>query len=652
MALEKIGPYKFQGVLGRGGMGTVYRGKHNETDEIHAVKILAPTYAHDPHFRRRFESEIKALLKLDHPNIVRLLSYGQEDAMLYFAMELVEGNSLFQMQRRGHRFQWREILSIASDVAKGLRHAHDRGVIHRDLKPGNLLVEKDESGKPSLVKITDFGIAKRFGSAQITGNNVLGTMDFMSPEQAKGEPVTIKSDLYSLGTVLFTLLSGKPPFSANSVEESLRNLTRVPAPRISTMVPDVPRELDDLIKRLMSKKPDNRVPTAQALIHQIEEVEGQLRDYSEAKTAQRKPEQPRDDTFDIKAPRTIQSTSVKSKGGRGEGTLKGIDATDANAPATIDSLDDGGGILDPATQVDYYNPVTDQLRKKSVDLEIEDQPTKSSGVLPLVLALAAVVALGTYGVIQAYAPPTAEALFAEIEANGDFPNRSLDEIELFLKHYPNEPRVEQVIQMQKIAEAIDLYNGLSNTLKVRRNLPGENRLTPIEKQFMEIVDLAQDNPTKADAKMNAFIRLNEKLDLEPSDRKCVEAAASYRVKLKYDSKTGIMFKLKQIRAAMSEAEKTTDPVESMSNYANILELYGDVEWGVSEESKEGRSLVLKARQLYLAMRGAKEKADREKAEAEKEAARIKAEEEKAAEEKAAEEKSSNEAGDASDSNAG
>ena len=159
------------------------------------IRDSAPTYAHDPHFRGRFESEIKALIQLNHPNIVRILSHGQEDAMLFFAMELVEGNSLFHIQKKGHHFDWREILKIAHDVSLGLRHAHDRGIIHRDLKPGNLLMAKSGNGEPGLVKITDFGIAKQFGTSLNTGENVLGTMDFMSPEQAKGEPVTIKSDI-------------------------------------------------------------------------------------------------------------------------------------------------------------------------------------------------------------------------------------------------------------------------------------------------------------------------------------------------------------------------------------------------------------------------------------------------------------------------
>ena len=213
--MDYMGPFKLESVLGRGGMGTVYRALNSETNEILALKVLSPGYSQDSHFRNRFESEIKALLKLDHPNVVRLVSYGRYEHNLYFAMELVEGQSLFQMQRDGAKFQWREVIRIAKNVALGLRHAHDRGVIHRDLKPGNLL--KAFTG---IIKITDFGIAKSFGHNQDTGTNVLGTVDFMSPEQAKGQPVTFRSDLYSLGAVMYTLLGGQPPFTGNSVEES------------------------------------------------------------------------------------------------------------------------------------------------------------------------------------------------------------------------------------------------------------------------------------------------------------------------------------------------------------------------------------------------------------------------------------------------
>ena len=583
-------------------MGTVYRGVHDETGELHAIKVLAPTYAHDPHFRGRFESEIKSLIQLDHENIVRLLSFGQQDGMLFFSMELVEGNSLYYMHKKGHRFDWREILSVARDVSKGLRHAHDRGIIHRDLKPGNLLMTVDEEGKSGHVKITDFGIAKRFGTSLNTGENVLGTMDFMSPEQAKGEPVTTKSDLYSLGTVMFTLLSGRPPFSANSVEESLRNLTRVPAPRISSMVPDVPRELDELIRQLMAKKPDQRIHTAQALLHRIDEVEATLRDHSEAKTMH--PVVAPNETFDVKAPRTEENTNVrKSKGGRPQ--------TENSVPNTIEHTDHGSDELDSATKVDYYNKVDDQIRKKHTSTEPEVEKTK--GILPLAFALIAVLCLGGYGIYQAYQPPSAETLYAQIEKEADRPNKVLDEIDTFLKNYPDEERAPQVQELKKVGEAVRLYEGLCNTLTVRSGMKGENRLSTIESKFLEIVELSKTDPVRADTKMSAFVTVYGASDLEPGDKKCLDAAISYKIKIESDTRSKVLFDLSRIKSAMMAAGKRKDTDGAIPVYESIIELYGDVDWGVIEEADEGRALVAKAKAVLKALKAAKTKAAAEAA---------------------------------------
>lgn len=593
MALDSIGPYQFKGILGRGGMGTVYRGSHNDTGELHAIKVLAPTYAHDPHFRGRFESEIKALIQLDHPNIVRLLSYGQEDAMLFFSMELVEGNSLFHMQKNGHRFDWREILKIARDVSLGLRHAHDRGIIHRDLKPGNLLMADSADGQLGLIKITDFGIAKQFGKSLNTGENVLGTMDFMSPEQAKGEPVTFKSDIFSLGTVLFTLLSGSPPFTANSVEESLRNLTRVPAPRVSSVVPNVPKELDELIRRLMAKQPDKRIQTAQALLHQIDEVETKLRDHSEAQTVY--PDSNSNDTFDLSAPRTEVKTSLRD-------VKKSRAQTVGGEPKTVVRPEQS---VSASSKVDYFNTVDDQARQRQATGE---SAADERGILPVTLALVGVLLLGAFGVYQAYKPPSAEALMAQIEENSARPNKVLDEIGLFLKHYPNEERAPKVEELQRIGKAVWLYNSLCNTLTVRSGMKGENRLTKIEEQFLNIVEISEDDPTLASAKMTAFVNIHESSDLDPGDQKCVDAAKSYEIKLLNDARSKILLNVKEIKTAMDKAGKRTDPDSAIEIYESILELYGDIKWGQLPESDEGRALVDKARAVLEATILAKEQA--------------------------------------------
>lgn len=588
MTMKKIGPYEIEGVLGRGGMGSVYRGVHIQTNEKHAVKVLSPNFADDPHFRGRFESEIKALLKLDHENIVSLYSYGQDDGQLFFAMELVEGKSLFQMQRSGHKFDWRQVLAVARDCANGLRHAHDRGVIHRDLKPGNLMMAYPADGSPPKVKLTDFGIAKRFGNSQNTGTNILGTMDFMSPEQAKGEPVTARSDLYSLGTVLYTLLSGRPPFSGNSVEESLRNLTRVPAPRVSVSNPDVPRPLEKLISKLMEKKPDDRVPTSLALIHKLNDIEEELRDDAQAKTAdggaaatldlqKPKPSEPRT-VADLKpSPPAFKKLDGKNSKLAGQPT-----AEQSGAPAEL--------ALEPVAveKQDYFNTVTDSLRRQ--ELETNRAPERTSkGLLPLLLALACVIAVGVFGLLRATAPPSAEELYTKIQDKSREPDRVLDEINLFLELYSEEPRAENISKLQKVADAIYKYRTLVNTLTVRSRSP--EGLTEVESKFLELANLAPDSPDLASEKMRAFVRFNESFDLEPRDQDCVEAALGYTVKLNYERRSRAQQQLSRIQRAMFQASGIADLGEALKLYRSTRELYKDVNWSALPNPKRGAALL-------------------------------------------------------------
>ncbi len=557
MREQKLGPYLLKNVVGRGGMGTVYRAEHGKTGDVCAVKALAPTFAHDSHFRARFESEIKALLKLDHPNIVRLISYGQEEGNLFFAMELVEGKSLFQMQRDGHRFDWREILKIAKDVAQGLRHAHDRGVIHRDLKPGNLL--RSETG---IYKITDFGIAKSFGTSQNTGENVLGTMDFMSPEQAKGQPVTIRSDLYSLGTVLFTLLSGKPPFKANSVEESLRNLTRVPPPRVSSVAPDVPDEIDQLIRQLMDKNPDNRVPTAQALLRKIDEVEQTLKNYSEAQTAHHP--KTTNETFVMHEPGSIPTTE---KHGKQEGT--------GDSPKTVRHTTVDGGALeaksDPTKQVDYFNTVSDLQRKRIVGRD--DSAKLSRGTIPLMIGLAAVVLLAGFGIFYALRTQPADVLFETITGSERAPDLVRDEIRQFINAYSDDERIEEVKQLDRIAQAI----ALKKKLQFRLN-SANAKISQIEKMFVEIANMASSDPPTAFSRMNAFLTINaNETDLTDSDRECIKAAKNYLIKIENDAKTEVTFSRGQIEQALDRAS-ASDNAAALKTYQAVIELYQSAEW--------------------------------------------------------------------------
>ena len=266
MQPERLGPYRIVGRLGRGGMGTVYEGVNVETGEPAAVKILAAALAEEEDFRHRFEGEIETLRKLRHPNIVRLFGFGEQDELLFYAMELVDGSSLEQELRGGRRFDWREVARIGVETCGALRHAHDRGVIHRDIKPANLLLTPD-----GRVKLSDFGIARLFGNHRLTAvGNVLGTVEFMSPEQADARPVDPRADLYSLGGVLYALLAHRPPFRARSLAEMVaKQLSGRPVP-VGQYDPDVPAELERIIGELLEKEPEDRIANATVLSRRLE----------------------------------------------------------------------------------------------------------------------------------------------------------------------------------------------------------------------------------------------------------------------------------------------------------------------------------------------------------------------------------------------
>ncbi len=255
---EYLGPYHVDRVLGRGGMGTVYKGIHSQSGQAVAIKLIAKGIANQSRFRRRFAAEVEALKRLKHPNIVELLGYGEEKGVLFYTMEFVDGRSLQEDLRSRETIPWQEVVQIGIETTAALKHAHNIGIVHRDLKPANLMLNK--SGQ---IKLTDFGISKLFGSTDETAAGaVIGTADFMPPEQAEGKLVNARSDLYSLGCVMYALLAGSAPFSGKSIPEVLYAVRYHPLPSLATRVNDLPADLVALIHELLEKDPLKRPPTA------------------------------------------------------------------------------------------------------------------------------------------------------------------------------------------------------------------------------------------------------------------------------------------------------------------------------------------------------------------------------------------------------
>ena len=221
--------------------------------------------------------EIQTLKPLRCPGIVHLIAYGEDEGQPYFAMELVHGQSLERLIRGGRNFTPVEVISLSIEIARSLKVAHDHGIIHRDLKPANLLVPDNPEEANAGVKLADFGIAKLFGSASQTAHgSIVGTAEFMAPEQAAGKSLDARADLYTLGLVMFTMIAGKPPFRGSQLTEIITKQLREAPPRVSSFHHDIPDELDHLIDELLSKDPAKRPASALAVGRRLTAIRDML----------------------------------------------------------------------------------------------------------------------------------------------------------------------------------------------------------------------------------------------------------------------------------------------------------------------------------------------------------------------------------------
>ncbi len=277
MEPQQLGPYVLSKRLGRGGMGAVYEAQHQETGDRVAVKVLASHLADDLGLKERFEAEIQTLKPLRCAGIVQLIAYGEDEGQPYFAMELVDGQSLERLIRGGLTFSVEEVIALSIEIARSLKVAHDHGIIHRDLKPANLLIPDNASQANAGVKLADFGIAKLFGAASQTAHgSIVGTAEYMAPEQAAGRPLDARADLYTLGLVMFTMICGKPPFRGSQLTEVITKQLRETAPRVSSFNHGIPKELDTLISELLAKDPAKRPASALAVGRRLTAIQDAL----------------------------------------------------------------------------------------------------------------------------------------------------------------------------------------------------------------------------------------------------------------------------------------------------------------------------------------------------------------------------------------
>ena len=262
------GRYRIEAVLGRGGMGTVYKARDTELDEVVAIKTLRPELVVDDESRERFKDEIRLTRRITHRNVVRTHDFGESTGIWYITMEFVEGLTVRQLLDARGTLGVESALAIGTQLAESLGVAHATGVIHRDIKPQNLLLDAD-----GVLKVMDFGVARlATGTAarHTQAGLIVGTPAYMSPEQLTGEEVDARSDLYSAGVVLFELLTGRLPLEGATVMALFAKVLAEEAPRPGTLAPGIPPALDALVAQLLAKRPEDRVESATRLLDRLQ----------------------------------------------------------------------------------------------------------------------------------------------------------------------------------------------------------------------------------------------------------------------------------------------------------------------------------------------------------------------------------------------
>jgi serine/threonine-protein kinase len=557
MQFEQLGPYRLGKKLGQGGMGAVYEGVEITSGEAAAIKVLSPALAADEGFRVRFESEIESLKKLRHPNIVRLLGYGEQAGTLFYAMELVHGTSLEDELRCGRRFAWREVTRIAVKLCRALKHAHDHGIIHRDLKPANLLLTADGD-----VKLSDFGIARLFGNTRLTSDGgVLGTAEYMAPEQAEGSKVTDRTDQYSLGGVMYALLAGRPPFRADTLVEMLQMQRYAEPEPLARFAPDTPDELARIVHQLLEKDPQRRFPNALILSRSLEAMERGL-------------SVSRPDDFVLAPPGTLdpgasgydalaptlspdqlrQADKQRRSAGATEATMAYAPPGEKSSAAPPDDQppdESGDDAPDRFTRVQEGRDEPGRLRDALAAL-----------VAPQTLALVAGLAILVAGGWYLMQPPGADQLFDRIAtAEGD-PEKlqaARHDMDDFLARFPGDPRADKV-----------------------RSLADEARQSgPIERAYAEALRHVLFSPEVALMKFQALIDV---YDDGPQGsevaRHYVRLARQQTAKLqkRVDRQVDQGRKLIESRLEKAAAVAPDDPPAARRIYEGIVELYRDKPW--------------------------------------------------------------------------
>jgi len=558
MRQEQFGPYRVVKLIGRGGMGSVYEAVDPESGQSVALKTLASHLADDAGLRRRFFAEIETLKGLVHPGIVRLLAFGEQEGMPYFAMELVRGRSVEDVLRREGPLDWKRALGIATSVSRALKVAHDHGVVHRDLKPANILLGDDGS-----IKLADFGIAKLFGHASLTAHgSVVGTAEYMAPEQAAGRSTDHRVDFYALGASVFAMLAGHPPFQGTSMLELLEKHQHAPPPRVAAEVSDVPAALDELIHRLLAKDPAARPATALVLTRLLQAVDAVSADEPTTGEAVLEPDPDSPVVIDCGGTRGSGSRPTTPEAERGVVDLLAATIGPATNAAVVRADDPASASADRVAATTHVDPAR-QTRFTTVEnlaRAEEDRRRRAARSQSLVrsvvtcLTLAAVAA-ALYLLTR---PPTADASYARImdlvEGGGDL-REAEPSIKRFLTEHGDDPRAERV---RGLAARLEI-DELERDLRRPQRRSGE-KFDSLRRDYLAAMARAEESPSAGIAALRAWLALHDdSVTVRGADSDTWKAVVERQIeRLSAAAEAERIDDAKRLKAALDEARSLAD----------------------------------------------------------------------------------------------
>jgi len=620
---EHIGPYHVIRTLGRGGMGTVYHGVHAKTQDPVAIKVIASSMAQHQRFRRRFDAEIQTLLRLKHPGIVQLIGFGEEKGLLFYSMEYVDGENLQQLLRKEKQLTWQRVLDLAIEVCAALKHAHDFGIIHRDLKPANLMINTQ-----GRVKLTDFGIAKLFGAADATVEGaVIGTADFMAPEQAEGKPVTVRSDLYALGSVCYAALTGRAPFQGKNIPEVLFNVRYGTYPPLETLVPQVPQSMRELIGELLQRDPSKRPPTALVVGNRFQSIRMGLASLSSDP-------KPAVDARQMKELTSIEiddsQASTPSRPKNNDNTIfihgKTNELTSLNSKQVMASSESLDFIAGPHDKTHVQHSISDSILKpeKKVEEEFSDPPSgiefmgktnftevqdvdrrrsiqnqephhDSSGWGQWIgIAFLSVALMACVGaLIWLLQAPSADQLYFEIaaaiDANDDEQWLAVEPTAIRFKElYPSDERVKDI---DATLEEIDSIRFLKRLQRKARQGQG-SQLAAIEQAFLECNEALGLGSESAKTKLDAFITLyGSSNQLSDPHRKLVARIRRILEQATESKKTDSNEAFRSLKEEMDWADANLAPAARRQWLQAMVELFQSKAWAIDLVSRAKRELT-------------------------------------------------------------